>query len=118
MIDKRPRLIVRCTNVADVMAAVAFGREVCRLLWCLTGPESEADQVIQEAREVAEHLRFGEVPTSKSTMHLSPIDGAVHRKGPGDTAGSFRDAHWSLVIAGVDPEPANTERISTWARDH
>src|SRR5437868_3019853 len=27
MIDKRPRLIARCVNVADVMAAVEFGRE-------------------------------------------------------------------------------------------
>ena len=27
MIDKRPRFIVRCTDVADVMAAVEFGRE-------------------------------------------------------------------------------------------
>jgi FAD/FMN-containing dehydrogenase len=27
MIDKRPRLIVRCANVADVIAAVNFGRE-------------------------------------------------------------------------------------------
>ena len=27
MIDKRPRLIARCVNAADVMAAVNFGRE-------------------------------------------------------------------------------------------
>jgi len=27
MIDKRPRLIARCTDVADVMAAVEYGRE-------------------------------------------------------------------------------------------
>ena len=27
MIDKRPRLIARCADVADVMAAVNFGRE-------------------------------------------------------------------------------------------
>src|SRR5258707_13764851 len=27
MIDKRPRLIARCVDVADVMAAVEFGRE-------------------------------------------------------------------------------------------
>ena len=27
MIDKRPRLIARCANVADVIAAVRFGRE-------------------------------------------------------------------------------------------
>ena len=27
MIDKRPRLIARCVDVADVMAAVRYGRE-------------------------------------------------------------------------------------------
>ena len=27
MIDKRPRLIARCVDVADVIAAVTFGRE-------------------------------------------------------------------------------------------
>ncbi len=27
MIDRHPRLIVRCANVADVIAAVHFGRE-------------------------------------------------------------------------------------------
>ena len=27
MIDKRPQLIARCADVADVMAAVQFGRE-------------------------------------------------------------------------------------------
>jgi len=27
MIDRRPRLIVRCVDVADVIAAVNFGRE-------------------------------------------------------------------------------------------
>ena len=32
-----------------------------------------------------------------STMHLYPIDGAVHRVAPGDTAFSFRDARWAEV---------------------
>jgi hypothetical protein len=27
MIDKRPRIIARCTDVADVIAAVNFGRD-------------------------------------------------------------------------------------------
>src|SRR6266849_1989794 len=27
MIDKRPRLIARCVDVADIIAAVAFGRD-------------------------------------------------------------------------------------------
>jgi hypothetical protein len=58
---------------------------------------------------IAEHLRFAEVPTGKSTMHLYPIDGAVHRVGKDETAWGHRDATWSMVIAGVDPDPANTD---------
>ena len=67
---------------------------------------------------VAEHVRFGEVPTSKSTMHLYPINGAVNRVDEGETAWNRRDANWSMVIAGVDPDPANKERITNWARDY
>jgi hypothetical protein len=64
------------------------------------------------------HLRFAEVPTSKSTMHLYPVDGAVHRVGPDETAWGHRDATWSMVIAGVDPDPANAEHITRWATDY
>jgi FAD/FMN-containing dehydrogenase len=67
---------------------------------------------------IAEHRRFAEVPTGKSTMHLYPIDGAVHRVGKDETAWGHRDATWSMVIAGVDPDPANTARITGWARDY
>jgi FAD/FMN-containing dehydrogenase len=67
---------------------------------------------------IAEHLRFAEVPTSLSTMHLYPINGAVHRVGPAETAWGYRDANWSMVIAGVDPDPANNERMIKWARDY
>ena len=38
-------------------------------------------------------------------MHLYPIDGAVHRRGKDDTAWNARDATWSMVIAGIDPDP-------------
>jgi FAD/FMN-containing dehydrogenase len=67
---------------------------------------------------IAEHLRFAEVPTSLSTMHLYPINGAVHRVGPAETAWGYRDANWSMVIAGVDPDPANNEKMTKWARDY
>ena len=67
---------------------------------------------------IAEHLRFGETPTTLSTMHLYPIDGAASRVGDDDTAWAHRDAHWSMVIAGVDPDPANRDRITDWARDY
>jgi len=64
------------------------------------------------------HLRFGEVPTSLSLMHLYPIDGAVHQLHKEATAWSFRDAHWSMVIAGVDADPENRDKITNWARNY
>jgi FAD/FMN-containing dehydrogenase len=67
---------------------------------------------------IAAHQRFAEVPTPKSTMHLYPIDGAVHRVDTAETAWSYRDATWSMVIAGVDPDPAKTEEITDWATDY
>ena len=55
---------------------------------------------------IAMHLRYGpEVPTMHSTMHLYPIDGAPHRVGRHETAFSYRDATWSAVFFGVDPDP-------------
>jgi Berberine and berberine like len=49
-------------------------------------------------------------------MHLYPIDGAVHRVRPHETAWGFRDATWSMVIAGIDPDPAKAESLRTWAK--
>ena len=34
------------------------------------------------------------------------------------TPWSYRDATWAGVIVGVDPNPANKEKISSWARDY
>jgi hypothetical protein len=67
---------------------------------------------------IAEHMKFAEGPTLHSTMHLYPINGAAHRVGKNETAWSYREATWGMVIAGVDPEPANRERITEWARDY
>src|SRR5687768_7600305 len=48
---------------------------------------------------IAMHLGYGpEVPTMHSTMHLYPIDGAVHRVGRHETAFSYREANWSAVF--------------------
>jgi len=57
-------------------------------------------------------------PSELSLMHLYPIDGAVHRVGRSETAWACRDATWSMVIAGIDPDPANASAVSTWARDY
>lgn len=68
---------------------------------------------------IEKHVEFGaKLPTWQSTMHLYPVNGKVNRVGTGDTAFSYRDAAWSSVIVGVDPDPANREKITQWARDY
>ena len=51
-------------------------------------------------------------------MHFYPIDGAAARVGKDDTPWSYRDAKWAQVIVGVDPDPANNERLISWARSY
>ena len=59
-------------------------------------------------KAIALHVEHGaRLPTLQSTMHLYPINGAVHEVGTNDTAFSYRDANWAEVIVGVDPDPAN-----------
>ena len=65
---------------------------------------------------IEKHKQFARVPTSKSTMHLYPVDGAVHTVAKDETAWNKRDAVWSMVIVGVDPDPDNVDKIKTWAR--
>jgi FAD/FMN-containing dehydrogenase len=68
---------------------------------------------------IAQHVRYGsELPTPLSLMHLYPIDGAVHRVGKNDTAFSHREANWSAVYAGADPDPANAERVTEWTKEY
>ncbi|GAC1372907.1 MAG: FAD-binding oxidoreductase [Ktedonobacteraceae bacterium] len=65
------------------------------------------------------HIKHGsQLPTMLSTMHLYPVNGAASRVGRHDTAWSYRDATWAEVIVGVDPDPANKDRISNWARQY
>jgi hypothetical protein len=65
------------------------------------------------------HLEFAaRSPTALSLMHLYPIDGAVNRIGSNETAWSCRDAKWSMVIAGIDPDPSNAESIRAWAKSY
>jgi FAD/FMN-containing dehydrogenase len=63
------------------------------------------------------HLeQAAKTPSELSLMHLYPIDGAVHRMGKGDTAWNCRDATWSMVIAGIDPDPKNKGAVTQWAK--
>jgi hypothetical protein len=68
---------------------------------------------------IERHVTYGsKLPSPTSTMHLYPINGAVHRVGRSDTAFSYRDVTWAKVIVGVDPDPANAGTITAWARDY
>jgi hypothetical protein len=68
---------------------------------------------------IALHAKHGaQLPTMHSTMHLYPVNGAAHKVGSNETPWSHRDAVWSEVIVGVDPDPANKDRITEWAKSY
>jgi FAD/FMN-containing dehydrogenase len=55
-------------------------------------------------------------PSALCLMHLYPIDGAVRRVPADATAWSARNATWSMVIAGIDPDPHKAEALKAWGR--
>ena len=57
-------------------------------------------------------------PSELCLMHLYPIDGAVHRVGRDQTAWGARDATWSMVIAGIDPNPQKAGELKRWGRGY
>ena len=68
---------------------------------------------------IEQHMKFGtQLPTMWSTMHLYPVNGAAGRVGNDDTPWAYRNATWAQVIVGVDPDPANNDRIISWARSY
>jgi UDP-N-acetylenolpyruvoylglucosamine reductase len=68
---------------------------------------------------IAQHVEHGaKMPTMLSTMHLYPVNGAAQRVGKNDTAYSYREALFSEVIVGVDPDPANADKITKWCKDY
>lgn len=80
----------------------------------------KADFVNELSDEAIElHVKYGaEMPSIQSTMHLYPINGAASKVGKNETAWSFRDSTWAQVIAGIDPDPANKDAITTWAKEY
>jgi hypothetical protein len=60
----------------------------------------------------------GKVPTELSIAHIYPINGAVHKVGRHETAWNCRDATWSMVICGIDPNPANAPALKAWAKEY
>jgi FAD/FMN-containing dehydrogenase len=65
------------------------------------------------------HLRHGpDVPVVNSTVHIYPINGAVHRVGATETAFAHRQANFATVVAGMWPDPAQNEANIKWVRDY
>jgi FAD/FMN-containing dehydrogenase len=65
------------------------------------------------------HVDFARrMPTWKSTMHLYPSGGAAARVAADATPWAYRDAQWTSVTGGVDPDPANAEAIKAWTVEY
>jgi FAD/FMN-containing dehydrogenase len=79
-----------------------------------------ADFVREISDEAVErHVEHGsQMPTMHSTMHLYPIDGAAGKIGDTATPWAYRDSRWAQVIVGVDPDPANAEKVKRWTVDY
>jgi FAD/FMN-containing dehydrogenase len=74
-------------------------------------------EITDEAIDV--HVKYGaQLPTGHSTMHLYPIDGAASRVPADATAFPYRDGGYNGIIAGIDPDPANADLISQWAKEY
>jgi FAD binding domain/Berberine and berberine like len=68
---------------------------------------------------IERHQEFGaKLPTMHSTMHLYPIDGAVHDVDSDETAFGYRDCKFSQVIVGVDADPAKAPELRSFAVDY
>jgi FAD/FMN-containing dehydrogenase len=75
------------------------------------------DELTDEA--IAAHVEHGaRLPTMHSSMHLYPIDRAVHDVACDETAWAYRSSRYACVIVGVDPSPAQVPAIRTWAREY
>ena len=71
------------------------------------------------AESIRAHLAVAlKAPPGLSQVHIYPIDGAAHRVGSGDTAFSYRDANFAVVIVGIDPDPAKRDVITQWCKDY
>jgi hypothetical protein len=65
------------------------------------------------------HFEHGpNVPTVNSTVHIYPINEAVHDLASDATAFAYRDANFATVIAGMWPDPAHNEANSKWVKDY
>jgi hypothetical protein len=74
-----------------------------------TLPDAAVDAYVAHAAKL---------PSALSGMHIYPVDGAVHKQTKDMTAWGYRDAAWSMVIFGVDPDPAKAPALKQWAHDY
>jgi hypothetical protein len=67
----------------------------------------------------ARHREFGsKIPTPLSQMHMYPISGAAGRIGEDETPWAFRNAKYAGVFCGIDPDPANAEKLTKWSKEY
>lgn len=70
-------------------------------------------------KAIEQHVKWGsQLPSMFSTMHLYPINGAAARVKNNETAWNYRNAKWAEVIVGVDPDPANKDKITSWTKNY
>ena len=68
---------------------------------------------------IEEHIRHAPtIPTVQTGVHLYPIDGAVQRVGPTETAFANRNVKFSPVVAALWPDPADNDRNVAWVREY
>jgi FAD/FMN-containing dehydrogenase len=64
---------------------------------------------------IAAHVEHGSaMPTWLSTMHMYPIDGAVHDTPADATAFSYRGARYAQVMIGIHADPARAAELRDW----
>lgn len=73
---------------------------------------------LPDAAIEAHVAQAAKAPSDLSLMHLYPVNGAVHRIGADETAWGARSATWSMVIAGIDPDPGKAPALRKWAREY
>jgi FAD/FMN-containing dehydrogenase len=70
-------------------------------------------------KAIQAHVEHGpKVPAVNSTVHIYPINGAVHDVAPDATAFAYREANFATVIAGMWPDPADNEANIAWVRSY
>jgi hypothetical protein len=65
------------------------------------------------------HLNFGpDLANIQTTMHMYPLNGAVHRVGPRETAFNHRDIKYAVNIVGAARTAEELVPIRQWVRDY